>query len=126
MCVGRLATCDELESASSSFFGLSLLDVFDVNRTWPGLLLRFPGSGVQMRSVESKDSLSPSATHNTKSNVRKLPVQKGLLLKGKLTDTATGIAVDENQLITSTVKNSFASLDFLVEVPYCYYYLRVQ
>ena len=56
-----------------------------------------------MRSV-SKDSLSPSATRHTESNVassstcRRRPLQKGFLSAGKL--TATGITVDEKQLIS--------------------------
>ena len=61
-----------------------------------------------MRSV-SKDSLSPSATRNTESNVpssstcRRRPLQKGVLSAGKL--TATGITVDEKQLISWTRTN---------------------
>ena len=54
----------------------------------------------------SKNSLSPSATRNTESNVassstcRRRPLQKGFLSAGKLTDTATGTAIDEKQLIS--------------------------
>ena len=59
-----------------------------------------------MRSVEFKDSLSPSATRNTESNVassstcRRRLLQKGFFSARNLTDTATGIAVDEKQLIS--------------------------
>ena len=60
-----------------------------------------------MRSVEFKDSLSPSATRNTKSKVassftcRRRPLQKkGFLSAGNLTDTAIGLAVDAKQLIS--------------------------
>ena len=71
-----------------------------------GLLLLRQVSGLKMRSVEFKDSLSASATRNTESNVassstcRKRPLQKGFLSVGKLTDTVTGIAVDEKQLMS--------------------------
>ena len=57
-------------------------------------------------SVKSQDSLSPSATRNTKRNVassskhRRRPLQKLFFSMRKLTDTATGIDVDENQLIS--------------------------
>ena len=70
-----------------------------------GLLLLRQVSGVKMRSVEFKDSLSPSTTRKTESNVassstcRRRPLQRGFLSAGKLIDTATGIAVDEKQLI---------------------------
>ena len=59
-----------------------------------------------MRSVEFKDSLSPSATRNTESKVassftcRRRPRKKGFLSAGNLTDTAIGLAVDEKQLIS--------------------------
>ena len=64
-----------------------------------------------VRSLESKceawmlfkDSLSPSATRNTESlvvHVQKTSSAKGFLSAGKLTNTATGIAVEETQLIS--------------------------
>ena len=60
-----------------------------------GLLLRRPVSGVKMRSVESKDLWSPSATRNTECNVRRIVIHtqktlsaNGFLSTGKLTDTA--------------------------------------
>ena len=60
-----------------------------------------------MRSVYFESSLSPSATCQSESNVasssstcRRHPLKKCFLSPGKLTDTATGIAVDEKQLIS--------------------------
>ena len=59
-----------------------------------------------LKRSAAKDSLSPSATRNTESNVAtsstcwRRPLQKGFLSTGKLTDTATGIVIDEKQLIS--------------------------
>ena len=72
-----------------------------------GLLLLRQVSGVKCEVCNhGKDSLSPSATRNTESNVassstcRRRPLQKGSLSAWKLTNTATGISVDEKQLIS--------------------------
>ena len=97
--------CDELESAVSSFFGSSSAWSFSTmmwKRHDTDLLLLRQVS----ETKRSKNSLSPSATRNTESNVassstcRRRPLQKGFLSAGKLTDTATGIAIDEKQLIS--------------------------
>ena len=68
-------------------------------------------SGVKMRTVEFKDSLSPSATRNTgarwhpRSRAEDVLCKKGFLSAGNLTDTAIGLAVDEKQLISWTRTN---------------------
>ena len=66
---------------------------------WPSAL-----AAVKMRSFELKDAFPPSTTCNTESSVVSSPTrrrrirQKGVSSTATLTHTATGIAVDENQL----------------------------
>ena len=46
------------------------------------------------------------ATHGIPSTCRRSPLQKGFLSAGKLTDFATGIAVDEKQLISAGARTN--------------------
>ena len=99
--VDRVTVCNELESAVSELLRLELRlivfhndvekDIGNLRRCLLLLVLR-QVSGVKMRSVEFKDSLSPSATCNTESKEggilvhaqKTSPVQKRLLVRGEL------------------------------------------
>ena len=104
----RVTSSSPLSWASLAWGRLDRFRRWCEKRHGAGLLLLRQVSGVKMRSVEFKDSLSLSATRNTESNVRvassstrrRRSLQKDFLSAGKLTDTATGIAVDEDQLIS--------------------------
>ena len=94
--VDRVTVCNELESAVSSFFGsssawsCSTMMLRKTLRRCLLLLVLRQVSGVKMRSVEFKDSLSPSATRKTESKVassftcRRRPLQKRRLVRGEL------------------------------------------
>ena len=81
--------------------------MLDVKKEFKGncadLLLRRPVSGLKVRSAESKDCLQTQPVtprrrifvHTQKT----FSVKKASCPRGKLTDTATGIAVDDSQLI---------------------------
>ena len=105
---GRACVLDGWPSSSLPYWASSARAPLNRFRRWcekrhgTGLLLLR-----QVSEAKRSNSLSPSATRNTESNVassihvlKTSSAKKGFLSTGKLTDTATGIAVDEKPLIS--------------------------
>ena len=110
LCVGRLATYVRVTSSSPLSRAPSPWAPLDRFRRWcekrhgAGLLLLRQVSGVKTRSVQRLVISKRNPQHVASlSTCRRRPLLKGFLSAGKLTDSATGIAVyvDEKQLISA-------------------------